>query len=473
MEMKKHKVRKMQEDKINVVLISLDTVRADHLSAYGYKRKTTPNLEKIAKNGILFRQAVSPAGYTLPAHASLFTGLYSSRLIPKESWVLENQEQLIQKFSLGLKQAPEPMAQLFQNNGYLTAGFTGDAYIDGSLGFSKGFSEYFDFPTILGHGYSPDQQEDKTKEIFKSGIEWLRRNRKNSPFFLFLHTYEAHQPHGHTYFTQNNPPPLRLRKLKTPVDSLFTPTKEEREFAIDLYDSSIFCVDRYLGDLMEELDRLHLVENTLLIILSDHGEDIWNHTCWDHGEMYEEVLRVPLIFLNFPNAQKNIAVTTPVSLLDLYPTLVESLNLKRSFPYPLDGRSLISLFQDKIIGSSTLFSEHMDFTINPVPNQVSKFNGHYISVRQENMKYISRRFLNGSPHLSSSILEESLFDLHQEPGEKINLSGNSSDILNRLRNLCNDMLFLISKETAFIHDSDYSLSEEIELMQRLRDFGYV
>lgn len=89
------------------------------------------------------------------------------------------------------------------------------------------------------------------------------------------------------------------------------------------------------------------------------------------------------------------------------------------------------------------------------------------------MKYISRRFLNGSPHLSSSILEESLFDLHQDPGEKINLSGNSSDILNRLRNLCNDMLFLISKGTTFIHDSDYSLSEEIELMQRLRDFGYV
>ncbi len=480
---KKNAERKKQKRK-NLILIGLDTVRADHLQAYGYSRKTGPVLKEIAEKGTLFKHAYSNAGYTLPSHASLFTGLYSSRLLKFKTQKIANQQEILQGFMETLNNFPENLPALFKKAGYLNAAFTGGGLVDGALGFANGFSRYADFPIELNI-------KNKTGPIFKNGIQWLRENGKKNPFFLFLHTYEAHGPHYHHELVRHTGKGGRvaesLRDLDAgglihlsdyPTNTPIEVTTEEKEYANDLYDSSLLFADHYLGVLMEELEKLKILDNTALVIFGDHGEDIWDHTWWGHGEMFEEILHVPLIFYNLTDTDRRtgIVVQDSVSLLDVFPTLVKQFELKRNHPYPLDGKSLVGPLQNQKYSllpvrqtkkpfHPFIFSEHLVFTNEPT---------RYLCFKQGEWKYTAKHNVNENPQ-SPNILEENLFHLGNDPQEQNNLRDEKPAMTLDLRNASQKMLIEISEPFTFEKENskDYTLQEEAELLERLKGMGYL
>ncbi len=359
------------EPKLNVILISLDTLRADHLGCYGYSRPTSPFLDELAKRGTLFETAIVQLPGTLPSHMSIFTGLY-----PNEHGVFPPNGALASNIPT--------LPEVLREAGYRTAGFTEGGYVAGHFGFDRGF-EFFD-----------DEVPKLTNDIevvFSRGLEFLQNQRKNQPFFLFLHTYAIHDP----YF-----PPLPYTTLY--LDGLGTPESFEDQFGFyrhsemplmnperteehrriykatkhlvnrglppgadlptgpflaainrgeprnlspqslayytSLYDASINYVDDVLRAFFGSLDTLGIPDNTVIIITSDHGEEFLEHGMLTHEQVYHECLHVPLIILS-PGHTGARRVQDIVRSIDLAPTIFEMTKVKP--PTPVSGLSLVPL----------------------------------------------------------------------------------------------------------------------------------
>ncbi len=447
--------RKELREKQNVIIISMDTVRADHVSCYGYKRRTTPCLDDISKQGTLFLNAYSPASWTLPAHLSLFSGMYSSRFLSR----IKVRSQTVNFFYKNRFSQFDTLAKLYQKEGYITGAFTGDGAVDSALGFSNGFHFYVNCLDI-------EQRKDKSEKIFKKGINWIKENGGRINFFLFLHSYEAHQPHFHRYFARKplNMGRLRGHKKIVQVPYEFVPTLEEKEFAVDLYDSSLLHLDRYLGLLIEKLEKLKLLSNTLIIILSDHGEDIWDHEWWGHGGMYDEVLHVPLIFYNFGGVKPGTRVQSFVSLLDIYPTLAAAHKLKPDLFFLSDGKDMFPLFQGKSLNRTKIFSECL---ISP---ESDDHPWYYLCLKDEHYKYLQRKSYDGL-----KIQEEEFYDLYKDPFERKNQAGQMPQKVEEFRNACEEQFHKIIDDAAFLSDQEleYSPVETLELVERLKALGYL
>jgi arylsulfatase A-like enzyme len=343
----------------------------------------------------------------------------------------------------------------------LTAAFTGSGYVNSILGFSHGFDLYV-------NDDGQEDLEDKTDRIFMKGLDWIQEVSRKANFFLFLHTYEAHQPHLHRYFIKDKFMGGRLSNHKNmtrfPFD--FVPTSEEKEFAVNLYDSSLFHLDQYLGILMDKLERMKLLSNTLIIILSDHGEDIWDHKTFGHGEMYKEVLHVPLIFYNFLGTRGGTVIENLVSLLDLYPTLAEVHDLKLAKKSMFDGIDLSYLLQEqKPLNREKIFSEclrslYAKFTQY---HDISVMDGHYHYIQGLDRRY------------SSAFLEE-FFSVKDDIFEKYDLSESFSRGAEDYRRACRKLFLNIFRSNDPIpcaESAPYSKIEELELAEKLKSLGYL
>lgn len=307
----------------NFVLVSLDTLRADHLGLYGYKADTSPQLDALAKKGVVFDFALAQSSHTYPSHQSLLQSCLVSHCPSSTSKV----------------------AQVFRANGYKTAAFTGGARMSQLMQTDMGFDDldedFFGFVTS-----------------FPKIEEWIRENSK-TPFFLFLHTYDIHLPY-------DPPPPFdtmfypdyqgsvdgkSTRDLIRKINHIFEfsdftgevhLTEEDRRKVISLYDGGIRYTDQFFGRLVEILKREGLWDRTVLVVFADHGEEFWDHGSVNHGlTLYQEMLRVPLFFRLPRNRRGGTRVSEPVRLLDVAPTL---LSLARLPPPPeFSGRSLLPL----------------------------------------------------------------------------------------------------------------------------------
>lgn len=321
-----------KDDKLNVILISYDTLRADHLGCYGYGRETSPNIDQFAKNAILFKNAFSASSWTLPSHASIFTSLLPSR----HQATVDTSDASQGKFrTTPLADTYLTLAEVLRDTGYATAAFTGGGYVASSLGFHQGFEAYRD-----GHGI---------ENILDKSITWLERHRSRN-FFLFLHTYEIHTPyHRRTFATGHDKGRFgesfkyESRNCKnTPEHDAFlnllsTATAREREYIVALYDGGIHYADRFMGALLTQLERLNLRKNTLIVFLSDHGEELWDRypqMSGQHGHSpYDELLHVPLI-VALPYGPSRQTINEPVSLIDVFPTVLDLLDVS------YDGRRI-------------------------------------------------------------------------------------------------------------------------------------
>jgi arylsulfatase A-like enzyme len=377
----------------NLILVSMDAVRPDHLSAYGYLRTTTPHLTEMAREGLLFTQAVATSCWTLPSHASILTGLYT--------------------FGHGasfrysrIKEGVISLARWLKARGYSTAAVVSAPYLMGRFGLKQGFDLYDDG--------MPAKGKKTALDVNQTACRWLENNHQ-SPFFLFLHYFDAHTPYvpPAPYNTLYDPDYQGLmsgehfahgeRVLKEQI----TLGQEDRQHLIALYDGAIAYQDEQLGRLFKILSGLGHTRDTIWAFTSDHGEAFGEHNLWLHGHsLYEEMLRIPLIIyyprlIPIPNV-----ISSQVSQADLMPTLLDMMG----FPVPeqIHGKSHWPLNPSQESGSSIVFG-HVDRFPYLVKNYGPRFDRDLWSIRTESRKYIR-----------SSRGETELYDLTLDPGEMEN-----------------------------------------------------
>ena len=318
---------------VNLVILSIDTLRPDHLGVYGYPRATSPNLDRFAERSVVFDQAITVHVATAPAHGTILTGRS-----PASHGIRRN----------GMSLVPDvpTLAEAFAARGFATGGFVSGWTLQRHTGLDRGFDAYDD---ALG---APRAGARRTgAKTTKAALKWLRRQVADErEFFLFLHLFEPHWPYEppsrdalrflpnqYELTTVSKPVHLDRRLAVNQLTSL-----EQREY-VARYDGEIVVADRLLDRLLDELDDLGVAHNTVVVVLSDHGETLFERE-WtmDHGTRpYDEQARIPLLLAIPGDSSAGRRVAEQVSLVDVFPTLLEVFGM--AAPDDLQGRSLLPL----------------------------------------------------------------------------------------------------------------------------------
>lgn len=284
----------------NVLLITLDTVRADRLGAYGYAAARTPHLDALAGSGVRFDDATTVAPITGPAHAAILTGLQPARLGVRDNAITP------------LPGEATTLAEMLSARGFVTGGFVGAFILDRPYGFAQGF-ETFDSGFMRVDSGREANAERRGNAVVDDAVRWLEGVPADRPFFGWVHLYDAHV--GYL-----PPPPFAAT-----------------------YDGELAFVDQQVGRLVEALRARNLIDKTLIIAVGDHGESLGQHGEAEHGVfVYDAVLRIPFIATG-PGVKAAHVVTEQVRVVDLAPTILEALGLP--IPEKLDGESLLSLLR--------------------------------------------------------------------------------------------------------------------------------
>ena len=386
----------------NIILISIDTLNPKHLHCYGYEHETSPTLDQLAAESVLFTSAFSQAPKTSESHMTMFTSLYPS--------VHKIRNWNTYRGGYSLDHRAITITEILKNAGYATAAFTGGGNVEGSIGFSHGFDVY-----------------DNHDQLWERAFQWLHQHHQQN-FFLFLHTFKVHSPYlpPPPYNTMFDPDYAgRMLDSKEELDQLhaqqggafpgyhelfwsLVDKSNSREVAhlVALYDGGIrFMDEQLMGALLKKLRALGIYDDTLIIFTSDHGEEFLEHGGFLHKELYDEHLHVPLV-IKFPQgAHRGMTVTEQVRTIDLMPTILEYLGLPT--PEMAQGKSILPLL-DKEEMELPAFAERIEISDTPDMKKM---------IRTPTWKYIYW------PTLGT----HELYDLAADPGEQKNLYDQSPE----------------------------------------------
>jgi len=392
--------RRNAQPRPNIILISIDSLRADHLRCYGYERDTSPVIDALAADGALFEQAVAAAPWTLPSHASLLTSLHSrthqandpKRRFPRETVTL---------------------ASVLKSSGYDTHAVVSGPFMQTRFGMNTGFETYDD---ELARETHRESHAAVTSPAVHAKAEALLGSMK-PPFFLFLHYWDVH----YDYI----PPEPYARRFDPDYRGSISPTDFMQNKAISrkmpprdlahivaLYDGEIAWVDHHIGLLMDELKRRGLYDNAIIILTADHGDEFFEHGGKGHQHsLYEELLHVPWI-IKAPRVERGRRIAQRVSLIDVMPTLLDALALE--LPPTLQGRSV----WPPALGG--------DLDPTPVFSETTKARKSHRNKR----KSTSWAMYSGNRKLilfDKDRYPPELYDLASDPRETRNLFGHSGD----------------------------------------------
>lgn len=365
----------------NVIVLLIDTLRADHLSTYGYKRPTSPAIDALAANGARFDAAYAAAPWTRPSVTSLMTSLYPSSHDVQSEWSK-------------LPNDVPTLAELMKSRGYRTAAFSANRQVSPMFGLGRGFDTFWNskLPTLLAqtsmggwrkllrnfvlakllasahvddaHGAWSLRATDAAT-VNKEVVHWFDREPQTSPYFLYVHYLDPHHPYSAPEDDLN---PEKLDQLALhrvvdipvkrrpyPLTQFDEPNASDLAGIQALYDAEIRYVDREIGRLLDTLRARGLLDNTYVVVTADHGEEFYDHKQWLHGNsLFEELVRVPLV-ISGPNIAAR-AVDAPVSLLDVLPTIAEWTGAPP--PFAVQGRSLnAALSGGELDRARTIFFE--------------------------------------------------------------------------------------------------------------------
>jgi arylsulfatase A-like enzyme len=324
----------------SVIVIIIDTVRADHLGCYGYDRETSPNLDAFARESVFFSNAISLAPWTTPSIAGMFTGQFPRVLGYHDEAIVVDDKALC-------------LAEIFRNNGYATAAAISHVFVSAALGFNQGF-DVFDEENAQGHGHI------SSPSITDKGIAFVDAHR-DEKFFLFLHYFDPHcdyilhKPYdfypGYAGDLYSGQPIEDLREGAAQM------TDDDRRYLNALYDSEIRFTDEHIGRLFRHLRDLGLYDDLLIVVAADHGEgflernDPWiGHT----KNVYQELIHVPFI-MNLPGSGKGRTIDRWVSFVDFMPTVVAAAGLDVPEGYKCAGVDLLA--DNGAGGRDVIFSE--------------------------------------------------------------------------------------------------------------------
>jgi choline-sulfatase len=324
--------RPAAERRPNVIVYLVDTLRADHLGCYGYLRETSPRIDAFAAESVLFENAVAQSAWTRPAVTSLLTGLD-----PHKHGVQGRLDRLPESF--------DTLPEMLRREGYQTAAFVSSAVITAKLGFSQGFDT---FRQRVKETIEPERPTSGW--VNEEALRWLRQRNPERPFFLFLHTLDPHMPYRPPEVFRRqlapdaDPRAGSLEQVVAVRDGLRPTTARDREEIPALYDAEIAGNDAGFGRLVAELRAEGLYESLLLVFVSDHGEELYDHGGWEHGAtLYQELIHVPLVLKLPRGAESGRRIGETVRQIDVLPTILDVLGDK--IPPGLQGRSLLPLLQ--------------------------------------------------------------------------------------------------------------------------------
>jgi arylsulfatase A-like enzyme len=411
----------------NVLLIILDTVRGMSLSLYGYPRPTTPEIERWARSGVAFERAFSEAPWTLPSHASMFTGRHAHEL--ETSW------------RTALKPGTLTLAEALGRRGYATAGFVANVgYTSRETGLARGFARYEDYRFNAGealmsapltqwlHGkyqrrfnWADLRPEKSAAEIAGRFTGWLDQRDTTRPFFAFLNYVDAHRPYEppapfrarfETQLGRPNelaPWKVLARLERAHPEARISPSQAIP--AMDLYDGELAYLDFEIGRLLRELEARGLLENTIVVLTADHGEAFGEHGMMNHGNtLYRPLLQVPLVIVYPGHVPAGVRVREPVSLRDLAATIADlSYGGNAEFP----GRSLAAHWNGTEAGAAAgpLLAAHVRKLIRQ-PDWWPASRGEMYSLVQGGFHYI----------VNQGTGTEELFDLENDITEQHDLA---------------------------------------------------
>lgn len=422
-----------QSHPCNVILIVVDTLRADHLGCYGYFRNTSPNIDAFSENSIIFKNAISQAPWTTASVASMLTSLYPSELGIREKAIV-------------LDESLWTLSELFKENGYQTKGIISHLLVSRELGFHQGFDDY-DEENSRGHMHI------SSPSITEKAISFLREHRDDK-FFLFLHYFDPHYNyimHRKYNFYSDYDGPIRnrmpIKKLRAKIPSM---NGDDLKYVKAAYDSEIRFVDEHIGKLFIKLKKLGLYENTLIVFTADHGEEFLEKSNWiGHStQVFQEMVHVPLI-IKLPGNGKKRIIDRFTELINLMPTIADYLGFKMVHAYSISGTSMN--LGNKNIPERNVYSE--TYVESPKRTVINK--GWKLIEFPEEKKL-------------------SLYNLTADPNESKDVGNISSENRNKARHLLNliqnwekDMRENILQRKA--KQPDFTEEEK----ERLKAFGYI
>ena len=428
-------ISSIKSDKPNIILISFDTLRADHVHAYGYERETTPNLDKFASQGILFEQAYSQSILSVPTHITVFTSLYPS---------VHN----VNSFNRKLDENRETLSEILKENGYATFGVS--QQLSPEVGFGDGIDFYDNRPRTSKYDklflFSLKRvfiKEPFAKQVTGWTNEILEAN-KDQRFFLFIHYSDIHSSFNKLPYDAPNEFRLWSKNYqgnfngcrenlcateylialnkKNDNNETIPLTEEDLNYIISLYDGSIRYTDYQFGKLLEKLNELNL-DNTLIIIFGDHGEEFLEHNHFIHNQPYDESVHIPLIIKY--SELNPLRIEKQARLIDISPTILDLVNIKKG--NEMQGISLLYLINGTLNQELVVYNECLDLNCRNQPT----------FIRTPKYKFIKRfKVDNLSPWES----EKELYDLINDPEEKNNIVNVKTEVAQELEKTLDEWL---------------------------------
>jgi len=462
----------LMADLPNVIPIVLDTVRADRLSRYGHHLPTTPNLDRFARESVLYRQAIAPACWTLPSHASLFTGLYPSEHGAETTT---------------MPPPPVPtLAELLRDAGYATIALCRNPWMGRATELQRGFADCPDVwvrpklplparlltraRNVLGLA---DTGARKTTELVTDRIR-----RAREPYFLFVNYMDVHPPSRHT--SPFLPPGIgrmeafvsRLRHISQTKrgkqwDALVSGSPRSLDLLNHMYDNDLHYLDANLGVLFDFLSEAGRAERTLLIVTSDHGETLGEHNLlWHFFSLHDTLVRVPLIVRWLGVVCPGTVVDAQVQLTDILPTLAGRLGMELAAALssgvrpPLDILDFDALARDE----SPVYAEHR---VPPIIDKWAQRSKKYDfdPLRRDLRAIRTRKY----KYIAASRGEHALFDLTKDPGETANLIHSHGEVAS---SLARDLQVWAGAPRARHRQAAESADEDL-VSQRLQELGYL
>jgi len=444
----------------NVILVSLDTVRADRLGLYGNPRPATPNLDRLARESAVFREATSQAPRTLDSHMSIFTSLY-----PSTHNMVTADCRLNPEF--------RTVTEVLRDRGYHSAAFTESGFVSAKYGFSRGFDAYREGKLEPGKG-------GDVVRTFDGAIDWLRSNGEKK-FFLFVHTYEAHVPYCpdppyRDMFAEGYDGRLEGRCVTRKLVERYNaagerPSQDDLDYMIAKYDEELRFLDAHVGRLLRTVEELGLRERTLVVLLSDHGEEFLEHLLFGkHAHaIWQPILHVPLLVRAPGDGIGGVRVEGPVALVDTAPTILDLLGIP--IPEPFQGTSLLPRLRGEVPeaeeGARPLFSENHGFVV-----RASLRRGGYKYIRTYEITEGKEKALEFYPGQEARLTpygDRELYDLRTDPQERRNLVEGLPDLaasFDRETQAMRDAAIRVSKPAV-------AAGVDADMLDKLRDLGYI
>jgi arylsulfatase A-like enzyme len=426
--------------RLNVLLVTLDTTRADHLGCYGHPAATSPQMDSVARKGVRFDLAIAQAAVTPVSHASILTGLN-----PANHGVRVLSAATGYRLPAGIP----TLASVLEDRGWSTAAFLSAFTVSEHFGFDRGFDLFDNGLAVsaedvlrpLENGivdWNTPANQRRSDATTDRAVTWLRH--VDEPFLLWVHYWDPHD-------TALLPPP-------DVIEDFVTPGLSRPQHLRALYDAEIRYVDEQFGRLVGGLEQQGLADETMIVIVADHGQGLGDHGWWYHRILYQEQLRIPLI-IHVPGGPAHITVQDLVRSIDIYPTVLDWLGIDA--PHPVDGESLRPLMEGRTEASRMAYADQLNlFDLNAavVRQRPNDDLVHCAMDRAWKLIYRPRQ-----PQQSE------LYDLVHDPVERHNLYDPDHHQARRL-------LRFLEDSGGFV-DRPFGGTGETDALKRLRSLGYV